>query len=121
MPGSTAPTAAPTPTTVEVALEAPDRTLPMPVLRHVLLGVKEALHNVARHAGAAHVAVGLSDHDGAMAICIRDDGRGFRPDAPSAGRGLASLRRRAEAADGHLDVQSAPGQGTVLTLRVPLR
>jgi two-component system, NarL family, sensor histidine kinase UhpB len=87
---------------------------------------QEALANVARHAGATVVEVDLEAEDGAAELRVRDDGTGFDPGAipragterPGAGLGLGGMAERARLVGGELDVRSAPGGGTSVTLRV---
>ena len=78
---------------------------------------QEALHNALRHGEPSTVLVDVSAHDGMVRIEITDDGRGF--DAKAAGLGLTSMRDRARAAGGRLDVRSRPGGGTTVRLEVP--
>ncbi|MEE1741352.1 sensor histidine kinase [Streptomyces sp. BE147] len=85
----------------------------------------EALANAGRHAGAGRVGVTLSFMDDELALDVRDDGRGFDPDAvPPAGRtggfGLGGMRARAERVAGSVDVESGPGRGTAVSARLPL-
>jgi signal transduction histidine kinase len=83
---------------------------------------QEALANVREHAGAENVSVTLLDRDGGHAIRIADDGCGFDPAlaAPgSTGYGFASMRARARLGGGHLQVDSGPGQGTVIEVWLP--
>jgi signal transduction histidine kinase len=82
--------------------------------------VQESLTNVARHAGASRVAVTL-DGDGAWCrVTVRDDGKGFDPArARSSSLGLLGMRERLLTVGGELDIDSAPGQGTTLVVRVP--
>ena len=83
---------------------------------------QEALHNALRHARAECVEVDLVIEDGQATLQVRDDGAGFDPDAPAVSTtrlGLTSMRYRARAAGGRLEVASAPGSGTVVRARVP--
>jgi signal transduction histidine kinase len=88
--------------------------------------VREAFSNVLRHAGAKHVAVRLACSRRRMTLEIRDDGAGFDTAAVAergrTGRaqGLANMRRRAELLRAAIDLQSAPGQGTALSLTMPV-
>lgn len=90
----------------------------------LLRGAQEALANVRRHAAATAVVLRISrvgSADGAqVSVHVEDDGVGFDP-AVSAGVGLAGLRDRAEEVGGAVDVRSAPGEGTRVTVRVPVR
>lgn len=91
----------------------------------LLRAAQEALANVAKHAEASRVGVTLSYLDDQVALDVRDDGRGFDPDAapgPRAdgGFGLVAMRQRIEALDGTLQIESRPRQGTGISARVPL-
>ncbi len=90
------------------------------VRRHLLLFFKEAVTNVARHAEATAVRVEIGAAKGSFRMSIRDNGRGFHPQQPRAGRGLKSLQYRAAELRGSLRLQSAPGEGTAIELTVPL-
>ncbi|HET6704179.1 sensor histidine kinase [Amycolatopsis sp.] len=106
-----------------VAGNAP-RPLPPPVTAALLRVVQGALANVRDHARAGRVTVSLAQHDGEVAVVVRDDGAGFTPGrttaAPQRGFGLDTMRDRLREHDGELVVDSAPGRGTVLTARIPL-
>ncbi|MDW7982889.1 MAG: sensor histidine kinase [Thermomicrobium sp.] len=86
--------------------------------------VQEALHNVQRHAHARHCRLTISVHPSEIVIEVVDDGQGFRPGAvvptSSGGFGLQGMRERAELVGGALDIQSEPGHGTTIRLRLPL-
>jgi two-component system sensor histidine kinase UhpB len=84
--------------------------------------VQEALSNVVRHAGAGHVRVWLERRAGAVEATVRDDGRGFQVERAEASRacpGFFGMRERALYVGGAVDVDSAPGAGTRVTIRVP--
>jgi two-component system, NarL family, sensor histidine kinase UhpB len=80
---------------------------------------QEALSNVAQHAGATHVEVEMSVNGHALELSVRDDGRGFDPEAESPGIGLKGMAERARLVGAQLQVESKPGGGTALTLQVP--
>ena len=84
----------------------------------LLRGAQEALTNVRRHAGASAVVVRLARVAGQVSVHVEDDGVGFDVAAAS-GSGLAGLRGRVEQVGGSVDVSSAPGAGTSVTVRVP--
>jgi signal transduction histidine kinase len=90
------------------------------VRRHVLLFFKEVVTNVARHAGATAVRVKIEAARGRFRILIRDNGRGFDRGQTRAGRGLKSLQYRAGELRGNLRVESVPGGGTEIELRLLL-
>jgi two-component system sensor histidine kinase UhpB len=82
---------------------------------------QEALANVARHAGASRVSVGLRTRGSGVELTVRDDGRGFSVEgqASSGGLGLGGMAERARLVGGELTIESRPGAGTELCLRVP--
>lgn len=92
----------------------------------VLRAVQSLLSNVARHANAQCAVVTLSWWPGEVSVDVVDNGVGFQADAatpprePSTGGyGLTGLRQRVSDAGGHVVVESAPGEGTAVTVRVP--
>ena len=99
--------------------------LPLDVAMNLYGLVQEALHNIVKHAGARHVGVLVQAHDQQAVVIVEDDGRGFDPaqvSAPSEnhGLGLVSMRERASLCGGTLDIDTAPGRGTTIFVRVPL-
>ena len=84
--------------------------------------VQEALTNVARHAQAQSVSVLLQMREGQIVTTIEDDGKGFDPaQAPKNGRlGLFGMQERAAMLGGSLHVESAPGEGTTVFMKIPL-
>jgi signal transduction histidine kinase len=106
---------------VEVALELGEEPTAELEAKEALLRIaQEALQNVARHAAAAHVRVGLAAAAGMVALEVADDGVGFDAEAIYAGHlGQKTMRERAELVGGTLEVSSAPGAGTRVLARVP--
>lgn len=87
--------------------------------------LQEALSNAARHAEGAAVRVRIEAADGTLRVSVSDDGPGFDPAArrgigPDGGQGLDGLHDRAESLGGALEIESAPGAGTTLTLTLPV-
>ncbi|MEK7829595.1 MAG: ATP-binding protein, partial [Acidobacteriota bacterium] len=92
---------------------------------------KESLNNIARHAGAKNVSMNLSLANNQLLAEIADDGAGFKPQAAGTavavlpksrgGNGLGNMQARAAELGGELKIDSAPGQGTRLTLVMPLK
>ncbi len=81
----------------------------------------EGLTNVARHAQASRVTVSLAQEPEWLVLELRDDGVGFTPSVLDRGSlGLLSMTERAREIGGQLDIESAPGQGARLVMRVPL-
>jgi PAS domain S-box-containing protein len=89
--------------------------------------VQEGLTNAARHAGAAAVSLVLERRPGSVAVILEDDGRGFDVEAATSpaggGRrlGLLGMQERARLLGGVIEIESAPGAGTTLFVRLPVR
>jgi NO-binding membrane sensor protein with MHYT domain/two-component sensor histidine kinase len=82
---------------------------------------QEALNNVAKHARAAHVDLALEQSDTESVLSMSDDGVGFDPQALSGpGRGMATMRERAQSVGGYFEVRAAPNDGTRIMVRIPL-
>ncbi len=104
-----------------VRVSGPTRRLPPHVEIGVYRVMQEALNNVALHSGARRVQLSLDFSDGLVQLVVTDDGRGFDVKAGRNGQhlGLLGMRERAERLDGELRIDSNPGVGTCVTLRVP--
>ena len=85
--------------------------------------VQESLTNVARHAKANRVEVRITRRDDEISIDVVDNGIGFEPkrDRTRTSRGLLGMRERAYLLGGTFNLDSAPGRGTMLQVRIPLR
>ncbi len=81
---------------------------------------QEALSNAAQHAEAKGVKVDLFRKAGFVELTIEDDGRGFTFDQASRGLGMGGMRERALLVGGDLRIESRPGVGTRVRLRVPI-
>ena len=109
-------------------LEGTPVQLPHPYQATLLRAAQASLANVWVHAGANTAVVTLSFLGSEVAMDIYDDGAGFDPAAPrdpagrtdGSGYGLTSLRERVAALSGSLEIESAPGEGTVVAIRLPL-
>lgn len=105
----------------EIELEVDgSRQLRPEVEKEVFRIAQEALSNALKHATPERIEVRLELQDGTMRLAVVDDGAGFDPGSPRAGKrlGLSSMRERAEALGGELRVTSQPGVGTTVTLEV---
>jgi signal transduction histidine kinase len=84
--------------------------------------LQETLTNVARHAAATWVEITLEVREDVLTLRVADNGRGIsmaeRTDPHSLG--LVGLRERAIACAGDLVIEGRPGEGTTLTVRIPL-
>jgi signal transduction histidine kinase/ligand-binding sensor domain-containing protein len=117
--------------------ELPSLALTAEARHHLVLSVKEALNNAAKHAAATEVRLGLhlTRNNSELVVTIQDNGRGFRQEKPrnneagrmakpadsrASGHGLENIRRRIETLGGSFEVASELALGTRLTLTVPL-
>jgi two-component system, NarL family, sensor histidine kinase UhpB len=82
---------------------------------------QEALRNVAKHARVSTASVVLTRAGGLLQVTIADAGVGFATgrDPAKAGLGLLNIRERARLVDGEAEIRSKPGQGTIISVRVP--
>jgi signal transduction histidine kinase len=99
-------------------LELPEDRFPPAAEATAYFTVAEALTNVAKYADASHATVRLAQENSGLAIEVRDDGKGGAVATP--GSGLAGLADRVGALDGSLEVESPPGEGTLLRAVLPL-
>jgi len=104
--------------TIDASLD--DVTVPAPVEHALLRITQEACANAVRHGNARRLAVSMTRQDGHVELAVRDSGTGFDPAAPHAGSGLAHIRDRVAELGGTVDIDSAPGRGAALTVRVPV-
>ena len=87
---------------------------------------QESFSNIAKHANASHLALTLQQENNAVLLIIKDDGRGFtgenvaRSRSDSHGLGLISMRERAELLGGSFHLDSSEGNGTTITVTIPL-
>jgi two-component system sensor histidine kinase DegS len=83
--------------------------------------VKEILNNVAKHAEATEVTVGMRRSGADLVVEVCDNGKGFDPSAIPAGRyGIIGMRERARYLGGSLDIQSKIGNGSKFTIQIPV-
>jgi len=79
----------------------------------------QTIQNVMRHAANAHCVVSFAWDGASFTVRVRDEGPGFDPRNTPRGMGLAIVQDRADALGGSVDVASAPGEGTTVTIRIP--
>lgn len=101
-----------------------DQRLPPQIELAIYRIVQEGLTNVLKHAAATRVNVILSRTAGEAVAVIEDNGRGFDPDQPAStprpGIGLLGMQERAAQLNGRMTLESSPGQGTTVFVRLPL-
>jgi len=110
---------------MEVTLAGEESAIPGLTAMQIYLAMREAIKNAVRHSGCSCIGVSLEVGDGELHGAVEDDGNGFDPEAadgatPSWGVGLRSMRERTEMLGGSTRVESAPGAGTRVEVRVPL-
>ncbi len=81
----------------------------------------EALTNAFKHADSSEIAIALRVEGDVLDVHIQDDGRGFRREEVRGGGGLLHMHDRVRSFGGELDIVSAPGHGTVIWARFPVR
>jgi signal transduction histidine kinase len=96
-----------------------DTLVPPPVTDHLLAALREALSNAARHAAARAVEVTVAVRDDEVLLEVVDNGAGMGETTRRSG--LGNLSARAAQLGGSLELESAPGEGTRVAWRVPLR
>ncbi|MBL7152711.1 MAG: response regulator [Phycisphaerae bacterium] len=114
-----------------IATEFEDDGQPKPldadIIAVLFRDVRELLMNVVKHAGAKKVKLSIGRVGGRIRISVEDDGCGFDPAAAAAnavkngGFGLFSVRERLEQLGGSVEIDSAPGSGTRVTVTAPLK
>ncbi len=99
-----------------------------PIVETALFRIhQEALTNIMRHAKAEHVQLKLWRGDGAIVAEIQDDGVGFEPDSfkdgnrGGRGYGLLGMRERAVLLGGEIEIDSRPGEGTRVEVKIPVK
>jgi len=103
------------------ALLGTEPEVPLPLKETLYRIAQEALHNAVKHAHASHVEVRLSLTATDVELRIGDDGVGFEPSAPRPGHlGMQSMRERAAAHRGTIEIESEIGGGTTVRARLPL-
>jgi signal transduction histidine kinase len=112
-------------TAIRCHLDFPPAVPPIPVSsemrRALFLVLKEAIQNAVKHSAANQVDISLSYAPPELRLSLRDNGRGFNVESVSRfSNGLQNMRRRVEAVQGFLEIQSSQGAGTSLEVRVRL-
>ena len=106
---------------VETPKDCPDTVVSFPFKRHLIMFFKEAVHNCARHAQATRVRIAVEIVGSQLQLMVSDNGHGFDPSELKDGWGLANMKKRAKELGGEMELESQPGTGTTITLKVPLK
>jgi signal transduction histidine kinase len=105
----------------EVAEELPAIPLDLPQRRNLLLAVKEAIRNAARHSGADQVSLKVLVEDDFLKVVIEDNGRGFSSVAGGGNHnGMVNMKQRLADVGGSFTLHTAPGKGCCITFLLPL-
>ena len=107
---------------IDVRTDLPDEPpIPLDTKQAIYRIAQEALHNLVKHSRAKHASLRLRSDRDALTMEVADDGEGFDPSRSYPGHfGLPSMRERAESGGGELQIESRPGEGTTVRVRVPI-
>jgi two-component sensor histidine kinase len=106
---------------LDVQPDLPASFFDLPVRRGLLLAVKEALNNAARHSGATELFLRISLADGCVGVVVEDNGHGFDASAPARERnGITNMQQRLAEMGGTCRVFSAPGKGCRVEFKMPM-
>jgi PAS domain S-box-containing protein len=105
----------------KLMVEQEDIELDEPYATSVFRILQESLTNIAKHAQANRVEVSLDQFGGEMRLTVQDDGKGFDPADPRKPNsyGLLGLRERVHLVGGDVKIDSTPGRGTRIAVRIP--
>lgn len=110
--------------TIQLRVHGVATSVPSDVASALLRTARGAVANVVDHAGAGVAVITLTYHPDEVRLDVRDDGVGFDPRRARTvglrGRGLAGITHRAESLGGRAEVESSPGEGTTVTVALPL-
>jgi signal transduction histidine kinase len=104
----------------EFIVQGQSRELPLEWEENLLRIEQEVLTNVMRHSQASKFNAQLAFDDGEVRLSLRDNGSGFDPAGRHDGFGLQGMQERVEGMGGQLSIQSARGEGTAISIVLPL-
>jgi signal transduction histidine kinase len=88
--------------------------------KDIYLVFKEAVNNAAKYSGCTDIIVNIHESNGEMLLQVTDNGRGFDRHAIREGNGLRNMQQRAASIGGSLDIATTAGEGTTITLHIPI-
>ena len=94
--------------------------LPTDYRQHIYLLLKEGINNLVKYAHATQAAIRVGFDQQVLELSVWDNGRGFDASRESGGNGIPGMRGRAELMEAQLDIRSAPGEGTMVSLKVKI-
>ena len=83
--------------------------------------VQEQISNIIKHASPANAEISIVTEDDTLVVRIADDGKGFNVARRGEGIGISNIINRIDSFNGEVDVQSEPGKGCAIHIRIPLR
>ncbi len=104
----------------EVQEEVYDVKLNMEARRDFFLLFKEAVNNAAKYSKARRITVRLELRQRTLVLSVHDNGTGFDVASADGGNGLGNMQKRADAMNGKVRINSAPGRGTTVLVVIPL-
>jgi signal transduction histidine kinase len=106
---------------LDLPSEVPLLPLAAETRHNLFMVVREALNNILKHSRATEARLRMTLSEGILEILVGDNGCGFPafPAAATRRSGLANMRQRTEAIGASLDIQSQPGQGAAVRVRLP--
>lgn len=109
---------------IQVRVHGVPATVPVDVAGALIRTARGAVANVIEHSAARRAVITLTYNPDEVLLDVRDDGTGFDPRRPRTpglrGRGLTGIAQRTENLGGQLTIESAPGEGTTLSVALPL-
>jgi signal transduction histidine kinase len=106
---------------LELPVQAPAQTVSSHMRHQLYLALKEALHNVVRHARASEVRLRLEQEEHELRLAVEDDGCGLPPEGTRiAGHGLDNMGKRVRDLGGEFSATSSNGAGTCIEIKLPL-
>jgi signal transduction histidine kinase len=95
--------------------------LNMEARRDFFLIFKEAVNNVAKYSRCSKCSIHIALHQHRLLLDVKDNGVGFDVNKADSGNGLSNMQKRADALKGRVSIQSKPGEGTQVTLNLPVQ
>lgn len=104
---------------VRISQEADRRIQDMTLRKNIVLIAKEAINNAVKHSGASVISVDLAISGNKVVLCVADNGKGYAAHSTT-GNGVVNMEKRAEETGGVFTIQSAPMQGTTISVLIPV-
>lgn len=104
----------------EILINKKNRLIKPDQKRNLFLFTKEAINNIAKHADAKKVIISFKLYNSFLILSIEDDGKGFDVNKKTIRNGLQTMKNRAKALKGNLDITSKQGKGTKLILQIKI-